>query len=171
MEAELAQPTAAPDPMTGNGINDQGDSGGVNAIGAELGTLCHSAGNNGGRGGAEHGLENCKGPQRNAAGKNMAVILHNHRVDPAEQLCSRSEHNAETNKPETGRTDAEVHQVFHQNIAGVLGSGKSGLTHGKTCLHKEHQGGTEQHPNRVHRTECHGKFLLSICPKGRKRIT
>ena len=41
MEAQLSQPAAAPDPVAGNGIDDQADGGGVAAVGAELGALSH----------------------------------------------------------------------------------------------------------------------------------
>ena len=142
MEAQLAQPAAAPDPVAGNRINKQGNGGGVDAVGAELGALCHRAGNNGGRGGAEHRLEDCECPQRNAAGECVAVIPHNAGVQPADDGVSRTEHDAEAKQPEAGCADAEVHQVFHQNVAGVLCTSESGFAQGETCLHKENQSGT-----------------------------
>ena len=85
--------------MAGNGVDQQGDGGGVDAVGAELGALRHGAGDDGGGGGAEHGLEDSVGPQGNAGGKDMAVILHNHGVKPAEQAGARAEHNAEADEP------------------------------------------------------------------------
>ncbi len=35
--------------------------------------------------------------------------------------------------------DAEVHQVFHQDIAGVFGPGEAGLAHGEARLHEKDQ--------------------------------
>ena len=57
--------------------------------------------------------------------------------------------NAKAEKPVQGRADTEVHQVFHQNIAGVLGPGKAGLAHRKARLHEENQGSAQQDPNGV----------------------
>ena len=120
METQLTEPAAAPDPVAGNRIDQQGDGGGVDAVGAELGALRHGAGDDGGGGGAEDGLENGVGPQGDAGGKDAAVILHDHGVKPAEEAGARAEHDAEADKPEARGADAEVHQVFHQDIAGVL---------------------------------------------------
>ena len=55
------------------------------------------------------------------------------------QRSTASEHDAEAKQPESRCADAEVHQVFHQNVTGVFGPGKSCLAHGKAGLHKEHQ--------------------------------
>ena len=161
MEAQLTQPAAAPDPVAGNGINEQRNRSGVDTVGAELGTFCHRAGNNGGRGGAEHSLEDCKCPQRNAAGECVAVILQNAGIQPADHGTAGTEHDAEAKQPEAGRTDTEVHQVFHQNVAGIFGPGETGFTQGKACLHEENQCGTQQYPDRVYRTQCHNTYLLS----------
>ena len=48
MEAQLCQPAAAPDPMAGDGIDEQRDGRRIDAVGAELGALRHRAGHNGG---------------------------------------------------------------------------------------------------------------------------
>ena len=159
MEAQLTEPAAAPDPVAGNGVDQKGDSGGVDAVGAELGALRHSAGDDGGGGGAEDGLENGVGPQGDAGGKDAAVILHDHGVKPAEEAGARAEHGAEADKPEARGADAEVHQVFHQDIAGVFGPGEAGLAHGEARLHEKDQRCVQQHPNGVDRTEFHSCFL------------
>ena len=159
METQLTEPAAAPDPVAGNRIDQQGDGGGVDAVGAELGALRHGAGDDGGGGGTEDRLENGVGPQGDAGRENAAVIFHDHRVKPAEEAGARAKHDAEADKPETGDADAEVHQVFHQDIAGVFGPGEAGLAHGEARLHEKDQRCAQQHPNGVDRTEFHSCFL------------
>ena len=151
MEAQLGEPAAAPDPVAGDGIDECADDGAVDAVGDKLGALRHGAGNDGGGGGAEHGLENRVGPQRHREEAKEAVVLLNEEVEAADQRAGAREHKAKTEKPENRGTDGKVHQVFHDDIAGVLGSCKSGLHHGETGLHKEHQCRTQQHPDGVSR--------------------
>ena len=43
--------------------------------------------------------------------------------------------------------DTEIHQVFHYNVACVLGSSEAGLHHGETALHKKYQDRPDQKPN------------------------
>ena len=155
VEAQLRKPAAAPNPVAGNGVDDQGDGRRVDTVSGELGALRHGAGDDGGRGGAEHRLENGIGPQGHPRRENVAVIAHNQRVNGAKQGGAAAEHNAEAHQPEAGRADAEVHQVLHQDVACVFRTGKARLTQGETRLHEEHQGSAHQHPNCVDRTECH----------------
>ena len=42
-----------------------------------------------------------------------------------------------------------AHEVFHNNVAGVLRSGETSLNHCKTALHKEYQCRTDQEPYAV----------------------
>ena len=151
MEAQLAQPAAAPDPVTGNGIQEQRNTGRIDTVCRELGALCHRTGNNGCRGRAEHGLENRERPKGYARGKDMAVISHDQGIQLAKNGTARTKHDTEANQPETGGADAEVHQVFHQNIAGIFCSRKSRFTHCKASLHKEDQCGSQQNPNGIDR--------------------
>ena len=135
--------------MTGHGIDEQGNRRGINAIGGKLGAFRHCTGDDGGRGGAKYRLENGVGPQGYARGKNVAVIPHNERVDPAKGRRSRAEHDAKADQPIQRCADAEIHQVFHQDIAGVLGSCEACLAHGKARLHEENQGRAQQDPDGV----------------------
>ena len=50
-------------------------------------------------------------------------------------------------KHKHNRTDTEVHQILHYNVACILGTGKARLHHCKAALHKEHECGTYQKPN------------------------
>ena len=170
MEAQLRQPAAAPDPVAGNGINEQRDRRRINTVGGKLGTLGHSPGNDRGGSGAEHRLKHRIGPQRNAFGQNRAVILADHGVDPAEQRCARAEHYAEAKQPEAGRTDAEVHQILHQDIACIFGPCEARLTHGKARLHEKHQRRSQQHPQGIDaRVHIHSPSFRRIQRKPKKR--
>ena len=43
---------------------------------------------------------------------------------------------------ENDRTNTEIHEVLHDDVAGVLCAGKSGLHHGKSALHEENENST-----------------------------
>jgi len=59
----------------------------------------------------------------------------------------RAHQQAVAQQDEHHRAQAKVHQVFHQDVAGVLGPGKAALHHGKAALHEEDQHGANQKPN------------------------
>ena len=149
MEAQLAQPAAAPDPVAGDGIDESGDAEGVDAVGDELGALCHGAGDDGGGGGAEDRLEDQEREQRHAGGEYVGVVASDKGIKPADNGAGPAEHETEAQNPVGGGADAEVHQILHQNIAGVLGPGEARLAHGEAGLHEEDQGRAQQDPNRV----------------------
>ena len=48
---------------------------------------------------------------------------------------------------ENDRTNTEIHEVLHDDVAGVLGPGKAALHHGKAALHEEDQHSANQKPN------------------------
>lgn len=126
MEAQLRKPAAAPDPVTGDGVHDEADGRRVDAVGTELGALGHGAGNDGGCGGAENGLEHHIHPQRQAA---EIVAALDEGVESADQGAGTGEHDAEAHQPEAGRTDTKIHHVFHQDIAGIFCPGQACLTY------------------------------------------
>ena len=80
---------------------------------------------------------------------------------PSEQGGACPEHNPETEQPVQRGSDAEVHQVLHQDIACILGPGKAGFTHGKSGLHEEDQRCAEQHPDSVRGRERHFPHIHS----------
>lgn len=47
-------------------------------------------------------------------------------------------HQAITQQNKNTGADAEVHQVFHQDVARVFCAGKAGLHHCEAALHKEY---------------------------------
>ena len=138
MEAQLCQPAAAPDPMAADRVDDGRNQHGVNAVGRKLGALGHGAGHDGRSGRAEDGLENERCPAAVAAGREQ--------VNAADQCARAAEHQAKAENPENRRAQRKVHQVFHNDVARILCTGKAGLYHGKTGLHKEDQRCTQQNP-------------------------
>ena len=147
MEAQLCQPAAAPDPVAGDGVNDQADSGRVAAVSAELGTLCHGAGNNGCCRCTEHGLEHGINPKGHALRQDGAVVAAHKGGKAADERAGTCKHDAEADQPEARCADAEVHHVFHQDVAGVLCTGQASFAQSKACLHKVHQECRNQHPD------------------------
>ena len=142
MEAELRQPAAAPNPVAGNWINDRTDDHGIDAVRAELGSLCHGTRNDGRCGCTEHSLEN--------QGGEAALAAVGHEVKAANECTSAAEHDAKANQPINRRAERKVHQVFHDDVAGILGTGEAGFHHRKACLHKEYERRAEQRPRRVY---------------------
>ena len=84
MEAELRQPAATPDPVTGNGIDKRADHGTVNAVGNEFRTLSHSTGNDGGRSRTEHSLEHEVCPFGNTGGQDRGIGALGQKINSAD---------------------------------------------------------------------------------------
>ena len=142
-EAEPAQPAAAPDPAGLDRIDDEADDRGVQAVSGKLRPLRHGARHDGGRRRAEHELEDERRPVE-------ALKIEEHiPVRPADQSedAVLPHHQAVAEQEEHHRSNAEVHQVFHNNVARVLGAGEAGLHHGEAALHEKHEDRTDQEPN------------------------
>ena len=152
MKTELGKPAAAPDPVTGNRINHQTDDQAVNTIRKKFGTFCHGTGNDGGSSCTEDGLENEKSPERNAVRCHGCSIIgfRGDTADLTEEAVAGSEHDTETDEPEDRGSDTEIHEVFHDDVAGIFCTGEAGLYHGKTGLHEEDQSGTYKDPDCVY---------------------
>ena len=60
----------------------------------------------------------------------------------------RPHHQPIAEQEEHHRPDAEIHQVFHNDVPRVLGPGKAGFHHSKAALHKKHENRADQKPNR-----------------------
>ena len=65
-------------------------------------------------------------------------------ADETKQILTHQQ--AETDQDEYNRADTEVHQVLHDDIAGIFGSGKAGFHHCKASLHPENQCRADQIP-------------------------
>ena len=81
----------------------------------------------------------------------MRIIRLNGRVKPADDAVTGTKHQAKSHQPENRGTNTEIHQVFHQDITGVFGTGKTGFTHRKACLHEKYHCGAQKHPYGVDR--------------------
>ena len=146
MEAKLCEPAAAPDPVTGNRVDDCRNNHRVNAVCRELGALCHRAGNDGSGRRAEHGLEDQRRPV-----VALADYAVSEEIKAAEERACRTEHDAEAEDPEDRRAEREIHQVLHDDVAGVLRTGEAGLNHRKAGLHEEYQRRCDERPAYVYR--------------------
>ena len=64
----------------------------------------------------------------------------------AKQFGIITHHDGVAQESEHHRADTEVHQVLHDDVAGVLRPGEACLHHRKACLHPEYQCGSDQKP-------------------------
>ena len=142
MESHLRQPSAAPDPVCFNRIDQSRNDAGVNAVGQELRPLCHSAGHDRRCGRTKHQVKYKVGPVKiRIICKNIKTRL----TDQPHHVLSQKK--AETNQDKHDCSNTEVHQVLHQNVTCILSPGKACLHHSKPCLHPEHQCSADQKPD------------------------
>jgi len=121
----------------------------------------NGAGNDGGRRCAEHSLEHDIDPQRDIQPQ-MAVIALNERVEAADECAGAAEHQAEADDPVARGADAEVHHILHQNIAGVLRTGKAGFTQSEARLHEVNEERCYQRPTGVDGVEHNFPYLPTM---------
>ena len=154
MEAKLCQPAAAPDPVAGDGVDDQADGGGVAAVGAELRALGHRAGDDGRGSGAEHSLGTPRRPRPQRA---EVIAAADERIKPADERTGTGKHDAEADEPVARRTDTKVHHILHQNIAGIFCTGQPASHKAKpACMKNTRNAATSVHVTSaelLHRTE------------------
>ena len=143
VEAQLGQPASAPDPVTGNGVDDQADGNTVNAVGRKFSPFCHGTGNDGGSRRTEYCLEDQECHRRKARVFCHVVVGYKEvrRADDAADI--RAEHQPEPDDPERGRAQRKVHDIFHHDVAGVFCPGQTCFAHSKTGLHEEDQCGPQ----------------------------
>ena len=91
-------------------------------------------------------------------GLEVAPQLHVGQTDQTEQGIF-PHHQGVTQEGKDDGANAEVHQVFHDDVAGVLCSCKARLNHCEACLHKEHQCSSYEEPY----TEGLGIDCLTYC--------
>ena len=148
VETKLRKPALrVPNPTGFNGVNKQRNDAGVNAIGDELRALCHGAGYDGGCRCAEHKVE--------YEGRSHSVLEEPTEI--GEDLKIRNadksayiilgHHEREAEQYENNRTDTEIHEVLHDDVAGIFRTGETGLNHGEPGLHEEHECGSDQEPD------------------------
>ena len=147
MKTNLTQPAASPDPVSLDRVDDQTDHARIYTISRKFCPLCHSPGNDRCRCRTKDQIEYkvtciCKSFSR--SGDKLFKMQEQIQIWLAEQTkqCIFSHHQSISQKGKHNSTDAEIHQVLHDDIAGILCAGKSRLHHGKTCLHPKYQGCT-----------------------------
>ena len=101
----IGEPAAAPHPVRLDGIDDCADDERINAIGEELGALCHRARDDRRRGGAEHEVEEEVRPVVRLEVGDEVKIGNAHKS--GERVFPHQE--SRTQKHEYHRAEAEVH--------------------------------------------------------------
>ena len=150
MEAELCQPASAPNPVAGDGIDNQADRRGIENIGFEVRALGHGTRDNRCRRSAKDCLEECINPCRQ---RTKVIYALHERVERANKRVRAAKHQAKTNDPIARRANAEVHEVLHQDIARVLGTSQTSLAQCKAGLHEIDQKRRNERPSNISRTE------------------
>ena len=141
---QLRKPAAAPYPVGFDRVDHCRDDSGINTIRNELCTFCHSTGNNGCCCCTEYQIEYEAGPVK------VCIVRENVKsrlADDAGYVFSAQQPEADEN--EYHRAEAKVHEVFHNDVAGVFCSGEARFYHCKAALHKEYQCRTDQEPDTV----------------------
>jgi len=146
---QLGQPAAAPDPVTGHGVDERGDDEAQDEVGNEFGPFGDGARNDGDGGGGEHALEEPVGvgPQTIGGGGGGFGQAEVGGADETAEVGPEHEGVAEQEKGDGA--GGEVEHVLHEDVAGVLGPGEPGLDHGETGLHEHDKGGGDEGPHRV----------------------
>ena len=156
------QPAAAPDPVADERIDEGTDQEGINEIRGELRPLGHGTRDDCRRGPREDqlehelGVERHRGPVQGGEDPLVGVAGRGRVVSPREEEPAKShervavaEHDAEPDGPVGQRPEAEIHQVLHHDVVGVLRAGQSSFDVGESRLHPEHQERRQHHPHRV----------------------
>ncbi len=179
MKTQLCKPALRiPDPSRLHRIDKKGNRCRINTVGSKFCPLCHGSRNNGGCCGTEHKIKHkarCvflnKSPKIH---KDLQVGNPNH--PKCIILCH---HQTEPQHNKHCRANTKIHQIFHDDIPGILSSGKPSFHHGKACLHEKYQGGSDQEPDtkyfagdrclhKFHNFCCshmhHPPFHRTICP-------
>ena len=150
MEAELGEPAAAPDPVSGDRIDQERDQNGIDAVGGEFRTFSHRAGDDRRRGRTEDGLEEEVDQRRIAC--IAGVIVSDEEIRRADDAADVfPEHEPEAQDPENDGTKRKVHEILHDDVACILCSREPSLHHRKSRLHEEYQNSPQQCPCRIRR--------------------
>ena len=128
--------------MTADRVDDQGDHGRIAAVRFKVRALSHRSGDDRGGCRTEDGLENNVRPQRHILRDDavrLRIAPENHRIQFSDDRSGSVEHQSESDQPEARGSDAEIHHVLHQNIAGVFRPGQARLAERKARLHEVNQ--------------------------------
>jgi len=134
------------------GIDDRTGYDAVGDIGLELCSFRHGTRYDRGRRRAKYQLEEIlrlqgnAGPGERVKGRTRIVQEKSGR---SEKRVTRSKHQPETDKPEKETAERKIHQVLHEDIAGVFGTAKTRFQQGETGLHEHDEHGSKYYPYRV----------------------
>lgn len=150
MEAKLGEPAAAPDPVSGDRIDQERDHNGIDAVGGEFRTFSHRAGDDRRRGRTEDGLEEEVDQRRIAC--IAGIIVSDEEIRHADDAADVfPEHETEAQDPENDGAKRKVHEILHDDVACILCSREPSLHHRKSRLHEEYQDSPQQCPGRIRR--------------------
>ena len=142
--AQFGQPAPAiPYPMGHYRVDEAGDERCVDEVGHELDATGNRPGNDGGGSRRKYDLEQ---PLRAAA-----RIVEEEPVSVGEETTHRRTAIGESKakRPVHDAADREVHEILHDDVAGVLGPGEPGLDERKPRLHEHHQGCGHYQPHLI----------------------
>ena len=151
VEAELAEPAAAPGPVAFDRVDDCRNKDGNQDIDTELCPFCHTAGHDGCSSSAEYSLEYQPSLFRNAF---IAAERDVERTDLADETGVSVVHDGISDEPEKDSTHHKVDEILHQDVGRVLGSCETGFNHSESRLHEEYEHCCQQYPNRIQTVYC-----------------
>ena len=137
METKIGKPSAAPDPVSGDRVDDQTDQCTVSQIGRKLCTLCHGPGNDGCGCGTKYSLKDHEDTRSEIFKLLQVNGCWIEKACGADDRIVASEHQGKSNDKETKGAEDKVHQVFHDDVARIFCSCKTCLNHCEACLHEE----------------------------------
>ena len=149
MEAKLGEPAAAPDPVSGDRIDQERNDHGINAVRGEFRAFCHRARDDRRRSRTEDGLEEEIDQRRIAC--IARVIVSDEEIRRTDDTADiGAEHEPEAQDPENDGAQRKVHEILHDDVACILRSREPCLHHRKPRLHEEDQDSPQQCPGRIH---------------------
>jgi len=119
----------------------------VNKVRWKFHAFRHRACDNGCRRSAKCALEQPERPNRNAR-----RILRTFKREPARAYDAGNvlaEHERISDQEKRQAGNAEIQEVFREDVARVFCPDETGFNHAKPCLHEKHQERRNQHPDRI----------------------
>ena len=173
----LSQPAAAPYPVADDGIDDQGEHKGEDDEGEILDPFRHSAGDNGGRGPAEHQLEEEFPPERHVGSQGPVIERQILFTQDEQVLCAdkgvvASKHETPSKQHEAQGGNREHDEVFGKDVHGVFRPGHAGFQRREAQVHKEHQDCRKKDPQGINDHRETNSFLeIYLCEAALPRVT
>ena len=157
METHSIEETATPLPRAADRVDDARQQSTVNEVSAELHTTCNCTGYDGCGSSCEGDLEkevNLEMWQIACVESSLRACADLTEANDAVEITGV--HDAVAHKPEEECAEAQVHQVFEQNVDGVFAAIKTCFDECKPSLHEEDEDCTDEHGQVVN---CKGYFV------------